>query len=257
MTIRFGALDAVLVLMLVTFTGCARSDGQAALCESSQPAESSQTAPIQPFWPVSYPSDEFLDPVHALMPYMHAAAQRGLPLRFFRELIEFESSVTVVEGEWPSYRPGFFYGGTIYMPAAQKPGAWSRVQWASFYNELFHAWYGHVFQKQPRYAQTRALVQTPERLDFYRRAHPTDPSLAQEEAWSETVASVMSILVPTYYDGQWHYPVLSSFAYAIDKTVSSVSHSDRPGYTPQAEQTYPAEWEYRILFNLLTLVQLP
>jgi hypothetical protein len=225
--------------------------------ETSDSLKQSFLGENQRFWVVSTAADALLSQSHALMPYMRAAAQRELPLRFFRELIEVESSVTVVEGNWPSYRPGIFYGGTILMPSADHPGAWSRGEWASFYNELFHAWYGLIFLKADQYASMRKEVQTSERLNFYQRAHPANPALAQEEAWSETVASLMILLAPIKINNQWQYRGVDEFAYVIDKTVAPVSHSDRPGYTPQAEQTYPAAWEYKILFKLLTMVQLP
>jgi hypothetical protein len=65
------------------------------------------------------------------------------------------------------------------------------------------------------------------------------------------------LLAPIQIDGQWKYTTIVKMAFAIGNRVASVSHSERPGYTPEAEETYPAEWEYRILFNLLTMVQLP
>ena len=209
------------------------------------------------FWPVSSGSDSQLDQSHSLMPYMKAAASRELPLRFFRELIQYNASVSIVEGSWPSYRPGYFYGGTIYMPSAANPTAWSRNEWSSFYNELFHAWYGLVFEKQSFYSTTRAEVHTPERMNHYRKAYPSNPALAQEEAWSETVATLIIEIAPVKIDDQWKYTTIDKMAYVIGRTVAPVSHSDRPGYTPEAENTYPADWEYAILFRLLTMVNLP
>ncbi len=171
---------AIFWLILLSFSSCGSHNHLSGLSGSDTR-----------FWPVSFPADEFLDQSHTLMPYMRAAAKRELPLRFFRELIERDASVSVVEGSWPSYRPGIFYGGTVIMPAAANPESWSRGDWASFYNELFHAWYGLVFLKGNEYVQMRAKLHTPERMNHYRRANPSNPELAQEEAWSETVATVM------------------------------------------------------------------
>lgn len=191
------------------------------------------------------------------MRYMRAAAARELPLRFFRELIQADSAVTVTEGDWPTYQPGILYGGTISMPAAYKPEAWTNGEWSSFYNELFHAWYGLVFMKEQRYAGARADAWSQTRMARYRKAYPADPKLAQEEAWSETIASIMISLTPLKIEGKFRYPSLESFAYCIGRNVAPVSHSDRPGYTPEAENIYPDEPEYRQLFSFLTAVQPP
>lgn len=209
------------------------------------------------FWRVTEPSDQSLNQNNPLMRYMRAAAARELPLRFFRELIQADSAVTVTEGDWPTYQPGILYGGTISIPAANKPEAWTNGEWSSFYNELFHAWYGLIFLKDQRYASARSDAWSQSRMDLYRKAYPADPKLAQEEAWSETVASVMIQLAPLRLEGKTKYPKLESFAYCIGRNVAPVSHSDRPGYTPEAENTYPDELEYRQLFSYLTAVQPP
>lgn len=220
------------------------------------PAKLTAETPAR-FWPVSMPTDAQLNQSHTLMTYMAAATARELPLRYFRELIENNVAISVVEGDWPSYRPGYFYGGTIYMPSSANPTAWSRGEWSSFYNELFHAWYGHVFKKLAIYASTRSQVWTEERIRHYRRANPSDPALAQEEAWSETVATLIIQLTPVKINDQVKYPGLDKFGYDTARTVAPVSHSDRPGYTPEAETTYPANWEYAVLFRTLTMVNLP
>jgi hypothetical protein len=65
------------------------------------------------FWPVTLPGDNTLNQTHGLMPYMRAAVSRELPVRYFRELISAGSSVVVVEGNWPSYKPRANSGGVI------------------------------------------------------------------------------------------------------------------------------------------------
>ena len=212
---------------------------------------------VERFWRVVESSDHSLNQNNPLMRYMRAAAARELPLRFFRELIQADSAVTVTEGDWPTYQPGVLYGGTISMPAAYKPEAWTKGEWSSFYNELFHAWYGLIFIKEQRYAGARADAWGQTRMERYRKAYPSDPKLAQEEAWSETIASIMISLTPLKIEGKFRYPALESFAYSIGRNVAPVSHSDRPGYTPEAENIYPDEPEYRQLFSYLTAVQPP
>lgn len=209
------------------------------------------------FWRVSEPSDQNLNQSNDLMRYMRAAAARELPLRFFRELIKANSAVTVIEGDWPRYQPGILYGGTISIPSANKPESWTGAEWSSFYNELFHAWYGLIFTKDPSYAKDRSDTWTTERINRYRKAYPADPKLAQEEAWSETIASIMIQLAPLKLDGKFKYPNFSFFSYSIGRTVAPVSHSDRPGYTPEAENIYPDELEYRQIFIYLTSVEPP
>jgi hypothetical protein len=225
---------------------------------AQQPAESKIKEETTRFWLVSVPADSQLNQNHPLMTYMKAAAARELPLRFFRELIEENASVTVTEGSWPTYQPGYFSGGTIYMPSSASASSWTRMQWSSFYNELFHAWFGNIFTKLPRYQATRNLIWTAERFAHYSKANPSDPKLAQEEAWSETVMTLMIDLSPTRLpEGSINYPKLESFVYSIGRTVAPVSHSERPGYTPEAETTYPAPWEYDILFQILTMIPAP
>ena len=231
------------------------------LCLSScgqKPAASQIKEEAARFWMVSVPSDSQLSQNHPLMPYMKAAAARELPLGYFREIIENNAGVSVGEGNWPTYQPGIFSGGTIYMPSSSDPTSWSRIQWSSFYNELFHAWFGNVFTKLPRYQSTWNSIWTPERSEHYSKANPSDPKLAQEEAWSETVMTVMIDLAPVRWpEGSMKYPKFENFVYSIGRTVAAVSHSERPGYTPEAETTYPASWEYDILFQSLTMVAPP
>jgi hypothetical protein len=188
---------------------------------------------------------------------MRAAAGRELPLRFFRELIRANASVTVVEGEWPSYQPGILYGGTISIPSSNRPESWTGPEWSSFYNELFHAWFGLVFTREAAYGNARSTLVTPDRMARYKKAYPANPALAQEEAWSETVATVMIQLAPIKIDGTFKYAAFDSFVYQIGRTVAPVSHSDRPGYTPEAETIYPDATEYQHLFGFLVGVTPP
>ena len=234
------------LLLTSLILGCGRNDASYLMLQENER-----------FWQVTEPADQNLNQSNSLMRYMRAAAARELPLRFFRELIQANSAVTVIEGDWPSYQPGILYGGTISIPSASKPEAWTGGEWSSFYNELFHAWYGLIFLKERRYASARSDAWSQTRMARYRRAYPADPKLAQEEAWSETIASIMIQLAPLKIDGKFKYPSLEGFAYCIGRNVAPVSHSDRPGYTPEAENIYPDEPEYRQLFHYLTSVQPP
>jgi len=237
---------AVFLMFITALASCGRSDLSRLMTE-----------PSKRFWPVTEPADSQLDQGHALFRYMNAAKARELPLNFFRELIRLNAAVSVIEGDWPTYQPGVLYGGTISMPSAGRPESWTNGEWSSFYNELFHAWYGLVFSRESKYSDARSKIWTEERMNHYRKAHPADPKLAQEDAWSETVASVMIQLAPLRMDGQLKYPDFEKFSYSIGRTVAPVSHSDRPGYTPEAENTYPAEWEYHDLFLFLTSMAPP
>jgi hypothetical protein len=223
----------------------------------TSPVQSFESLENERFWQVDMPTDSTLNQLHALMPYMKAAVAKELPVRYFRELIAANAAVVVSEGNWPSYKPGLFAGGTIYIQSASNPSAWTRNEWSSFYNELFHAWFGNIFMKSGVYASVRALIKTEERRQHYVQAYPSDPWLAQEEAWSETVGTLMITLAPFNFGNGFKYVSMADCAYAIDRTVAPVSHSDRPGYTPEAETTYPSAWEYNILFETLTYIHLP
>jgi hypothetical protein len=203
---------------------------------------------------------------NALEPYRVAAAAKGLPTPFFDQLIAANAWIDVKNTSGgPSYRPGIFTGGTIYHPSVGTAlSMWTASDWSNFYNELFHAWWGNVFMKEARYGAMRdRFPSNPDLLNKYRAAQPRDPKLAMEEAWSETVASVLIIWYPRpHYDSDgrllgYRSPDLEKMAYKQNHTVAPVSHSDRPGYTPAAENTYPDEYEYRALFQMMFGQKLP
>lgn len=196
----------------------------------------------------------------SLLKYRQAAAAKNLPTPFFDQLISAKSWISLKKTSGgPSYRPGILTGGTIYHPSIGiSPYQWFSNDWSNFYNELFHAWWGNVFMKEARYASLRnRFPSNPALLRKYRAAHPRNPVLAMEEAWSETVASMLTIWYPRPYfdqDGKllgYRNPDFSKMAYKLHHTVAPVSHSDRPGYTPAAESTYPDESEYSALLEIM------
>lgn len=209
-----------------------------------------------PWWPTTKAEDAQLSTRHSLYGFYSAAQAKLLPANFFRELILANASVSVRYGDWPRYKPGIFSGGTIYHPAADRaPTTWTNLDWSSFYNELFHAWWGNVFLKQAKYQTIRSQIFTAERDSHYRQAHRTNPRLAQEEGYSETVASLMVMMYPRYnpsFPSQRGYAPLADYRYDTGRTVSAVSHGDQPGYDPAAETTYMNDFEYQILFRILT-----
>lgn len=203
---------------------------------------------------------------HSLDSYRAAALAKGLPSPFFDQLIAANAWIDVKKTTGgPSYRPGILTGGTIYHPSVGTvPTKWTATDWSNFYNELFHAWWGNVFMKEARYASLRSRFPGNAALiSKYRAAHPRNPKLALEEAWSETVASTLIIWYPRpYFNGEgqllgYRNPELSAMAYKINHTVAPVSHSDRPGFTPEAESIYPDEAEYAALFELMFGRRLP
>lgn len=226
------------------------SCGEAPKTASALLAEQTET----PFWPTAKPGDGQLSTRHALYPYFAAAQGKLLPGNFFRELIAVNSSIAIKYGDWPRYQPGFFSGGTIYHPAVGKElSTWNNMDWSSFYNELFHAWWGNVFTKAAKYQTTRSQILTEERKQHYRQAHRTNPLLAQEEGYSETIASLMIMMYPRYnpsLPAQRGYAPLADYKYDTGKTVSAVSHGEQPGYDPAAEWTYMNEFEYSLLFQV-------
>jgi hypothetical protein len=224
-------------------------------CGQEQPSKLSDTGFVDtPWWSYDKPSDRTLSTRHALAPYFRAGKEKKLALNYFRDLISSNSDIAIKYGEWPKYQPGWFSGGTIYHPAVNKPfSKWGRLDWSSFYNELFHAWWGNVFMKDSRYAFVRQQILTTERKQHYRQAHPSKPLLAQEEAYSETVAALMIYAAPQYnpHGPESRFYDQPYFTYQTGKTVSPVSHSDRPGFTPAAETTYPNQFEYKVMFRIL------
>ena len=237
------------LVFVLFFIGCGQSDDQE-LQLNSLSAEFDPT----PFWPEEKPGDASLSSRHILYPYFQAAKAKHLPLNYFRDLIADGARLKIRYADWPRYQPGWT-GATLYHPMIGKNfSEWKRMDWASFYNELFHAWWGQVFQKEARFATDRRSLLTRERKQHYRKAHPRDPLLAQEEAYSESIATLMIYLYPQYNpDGpEGRYYALSFYTYNRGRTVSPVSHSEQPGYTPEAENTYPNAAEYRVFFRQLT-----
>ncbi|MEY4630523.1 MAG: hypothetical protein RIQ81_643 [Pseudomonadota bacterium] len=209
---------------------------------------------------------EFAVAGSALEPYRVAASAKGLPTPFFDELIANGAWIAVKSTSGgPSYYPGIFTGGTIYHPSVGQPlSMWTASDWSLFYNELFHAWWGNVFMKSASYSAWRdRFPGNAALLNKYRAAHPRDPRLAMEEAWSETAAFILMVWYPRpHFDTNgnllgYRAASLEQLAYRKDHTVAPVSHSDRPGYTPAAESTYPDESEYAGLFQLMTGKKLP
>ncbi len=195
---------------------------------------------------------------HALSPHQAAAAAKGLPTKLIDEIITVNADVVVAyTSDGPHYVPGWMSGGTIYLPSANvPPSEWRRGDWSDFYNECFSAWWGNVFMRNNTYrAQRDALRGDTGLRAKYAAAHPRDPWLAQEEGYSETMASVITIAYPrlVYNEETGTYdphPVpYEDLGYRIGWTVAAVGHSDRPGYTPAAEETYPDAGEYDSLMR--------
>jgi hypothetical protein len=186
-------------------------------------------------------------------PIRAAATQKFLTVKILDELIAADADIAIKPTTGgPRYQPGVFWGGTIYLPFADKPATqWTAVDWASFYNEAFHAWWGNVYVKSDAYkAQRTALFADAALRAKYKLAHPGDPRLAMEEGYSETTASTIMMSYPRIRQdpdtGAWGYEPtpFEKLYYDRGRTVSAVSHSDRPGYTPAAEDTYPDEAEF-------------
>jgi hypothetical protein len=241
------------VMLLVSIASCGGTESQLTSAEDEQVEA--------PFWPTTKPGDPQLSSSHKLYRFYQAAQAKLLPANYFRDLIAANANIDIKYADWPRYQPGWSNGGTIYHPAVNKSlASWTTNDWSGFYNELFHAWWGNVFTKAAKYSVQRNQLLTNERRSHYRRANPSKPLLAQEEAYSETIATLMIYMHPKYnpnLPNQRGYMALSDYKYAIGKTVSPVSHGEQPGYTPEAESTYPNEMEYAIIFQLLTDVEPP
>jgi hypothetical protein len=213
-----------------------------------------------PFWQVNKQSDPTLNRSHSLYRYFAAAQAKKLPTNYFRDIISIRGAVSLRYADWPRYQPRGG-GGTIYHPKVGRPfSEWKALDWSSFYNELFHAWWGTVFTKSSKYAADRAALLTSERRAHYRKANPRNALLAQEEAYSETMSSLALFYYPKYNPhaaSRIGYLKLDFYEYNTNKTVSAVGHSDRPGYTPAAETTFPNRAEYAIIFRQITDLQPP
>jgi len=187
---------------------------------------------------------------HVLSPIIKAAKIKSLPTKILDEMVSNNSKISIKKGDWAYYKPGFF-GGTIYLPFSKtNPQSWKSNNWTLFYNEAFHAWWGTVFMKKNKYANEKhRLINNSQLIQKYRRAHPKNPVLAMEEGYSETVATLIIMAYPRVKlneEGDYvtYSPDFTTLYYHKGKTVAPVSHSESPGYTKQAENTFLNEAEY-------------
>ncbi|NOX55752.1 MAG: hypothetical protein GXP27_15185 [Planctomycetes bacterium] len=172
-----------------------------------------------------------------------AAADKELPTRLFDEVLRYhDSSVEIVCGKSPSYSR---LSNTIFIPKNmydESPSRWLPSEWGQFYNELFHAWWDIVFEEQrPCREEHQKLIQN--YVSKYRKANQWFPEHAQEEAYSETVHSVI-----TSWAG---YHTWDRLKYLRDDTVMPVSHSRLIGFSTEAEAIYPDRAEYERLLRWL------
>ncbi len=190
--------------------------------------------------------------------FYQEAKKRGFPTLFFDELKARNAWIVVKNTSGGAqYRRGMISGGTIYVPSAEKElEKWTSVDFSNFYNELFHAWWDKVFLVDKKYESERQkLFGDKNREEKYNRAFPGDPRRAQEEAYSETVATLMIYIAGRRYVDPKTQRVkekpldLNQLYYRTDFSVSPVSHSDVPGYTEASENIYPDEEEYDWLFE--------
>lgn len=195
---------------------------------------------------------------HVFDRYISAARARFLPTKILQEVVAANASIAIKSTSGgPSYKPGYFYGGTIYLPYAKKaPSKWTTIEWTNFYNEAFHAWWGTVFVKNAKYKSLKSrLFSDTMLMRKYKRANPRSPKLAMEEGYSETVASTILLANPRIRvdpDTGRHVRVpykYETLYYKKGQTISAVSHSDRPGYTAAAENIYPDEREFNYITN--------
>jgi hypothetical protein len=207
------------------------------------------------FWPVRQPDDNTLSQNHPLSPFMRAAADREFPLTPFRDLIRSAARIEIMESDIYQYIPSNS-GGTIYTPAITNLSQWSRSEWASFYGLLFRAWFENVAPADSRYRKIYQAFHSPERATHYQRANQRLPWLAQEDAFADTISCILYVMSPLNSGSRLTYPEITDLDFEIDRTVAPVSRSGNPGYSPEADTTYPSESEYRALFFLLTSVAL-
>jgi hypothetical protein len=201
------------------------------------------------------------------------AIYRGLPTLFFDDLIAYRTEIAFkVDGSYKGYKPGGLYGGTIWMPELKNPVKdWGGRTWMDFYHELFHAWWGNVLNKQSVYASYKNYLQKHYK-NKYQKANWYDSTIAQEEAYAETIARLVFYRFPREI---WETELgsgnklklicttrtpLFRLGYIKSDIIAAASHSDedRPQYnilhgtnfggTSVADDIYPDEKEYEYLF---------
>jgi hypothetical protein len=135
----------------------------------------------------------------------------------------------------------------MYLPSKRferKVSEWTGTIWADFYNELFHAWWNEVFLRESFYARTAELINC--FLPRYRVGNWLMAHIAQEEAYSETISSVILLLANKvsferlYYQKEW--------------TVVPVDHGESGGwfgFSKAQQNIYPSPQEYDILLRWL------
>lgn len=193
-----------------------------------------------------------------------AALFSDLPIILFEDITQHVSFVSIERSESHSYQAGVF--PTIRIPEDQyetSPRVWSSIQWADFYRSLFHAWWDLHFSGHKADWERRI---TAENLSTYRAANSSQPQLAQEYAYAETIAALILVylsekarlealaLKETNLDvrdrllGSLQHDALESLEYKKNRTVEPVGHSEESGFTKRAENIFPGRQEYRFLF---------
>src|SRR5690606_16467801 len=127
------------------------------------------------------------------------------------------------------------------------------------YNEIFHAWW-HFRSETDLESYYWHYIRHADNMAAYARANPSNPDLAREEAYSETVsvlAGMMMTRETAVVNDTGGYDYINQAGIPPTQiqyspgSVASVGHSDRPGYTPQADHIYPTAGEYEIILRIM------
>ncbi len=178
---------------------------------------------------------------HSLSSLSIEVKRKGLPAVFFKDIQQFRHwhTLRIQPGQHDSYLP---WSKSIILNESQfyrTASEWASRDWADFYNELFHAWWDLIFSREPIHRDLYQSLTTTYR-EKYRRAHPSNPILAQEEAYSETVSAISLLIAGSVSVNRLYY--------RLNFTVEPVGHSENPGFTELAEEIYPDSSEYTHIF---------
>jgi len=175
-----------------------------------------------------------------LYAYYKLALKNNRPTRIFKEL---------------------FRSGTAKKIKIKSSKSWNTFKhnrltgrWFGFYNEVFHAWYQHVFKKSSEYKRERLNLFSSVVLNKFKQIH-RQPKVAQEEAMSENFASLASYIKPFFVSAKKkkHYFNKKLLGYQIGFTVIEDSHyENNADFKKPTKPVYISRYAYKIIFKLMT-----
>ena len=238
-----------MLLCAVFMVSCGADDQESQVSTWSD----SQSLVVEQWWDGSAYANESSVRGTDLYTYYKLALKNNRPTRIFKELFRSGAAKKIKiksNKSWNTFRHNRLTGrSTIEITGSLK-----YVNWFGFYNEVFHAWYQHVFKKSSEYKRERLNLFSSVSLDKFKQVH-RKPKVAQEEAMSENFASLASYIKPFFVSvkKKKQYFNKELLGYQIGFTVIEDSHHENnTNFKKTAKPVYISRYAYKVIFKLMT-----